>query len=105
MAASKVSVSRKAHTAFKFHVPLNPDRFLFVQVITRKATGVWAWLFRLEYWLIHRWFYHVLFNNDDVLMTKYSHSGQENLFGPDISVTGWRKMCIDEVRTEQVAAE
>ena len=98
-------VARKAHTAFKFHVPVNPDRFLFVQVITKRATGLRAWLFRLEYWLIHRWFYHVLFNNDDVLMTKYSHSGTENLFGPDLSITSWRKMCIEEVRTEQVAAE
>ena len=99
------AVEREAHTAYKYHVPLTLDRFLFVQVIIKQATGVRAWLFRLEYWLIHRWFYHVLFNNDDVLMTKYSHSGPEYLFGPDISVTAWRKMCIEEERTEQIAAE
>lgn len=98
-------VERKAYTAYKFHVPITTDRFLFVQVIVKRATGARAWLFRLQYWLIHRWFYHVLFNNEDVLMTKYSHSGPEFLFGPDISITAWRKMCIEEARTDQAAAE
>ena len=98
-------VKRKAYTNYKFHVPLTTDKFLFVQVITKRASFLRALLFRMEYWLIHRWLYHVMFNNDDVLMTKYSHSGQEHLFRPDVSVTTWRKMCLEEARTGSVAAE
>ena len=98
-------VKRKAYTNYKFHVPLTTERFLFVQVIIKRASRVRAWLFRMEYWLIHRWLYHVMFNNDDVRMTKYSHSGPEHLFRPDVSLTTWRKMCLDEARTDHAAAE
>lgn len=98
-------VYRKAFTAYKFHVPINAERFLFVQVLVKKATGLRAWLFRAHYWLSRRWLYHVLFNNDDVLMTKYSHSGSEQLFGPDVSITAWRKMCVDEKRTRPADTE
>ena len=90
---------------YKFHVPLSTERFLFVQVIVKRAGGIRAWLFRLEYWLMHRWVYHVMFNNDDVKMTKYSYSGPEHLFGPDVSLTTWRKMCLTEARTIQTTAE
>jgi phenylpropionate dioxygenase-like ring-hydroxylating dioxygenase large terminal subunit len=88
----------KEFTAYKFQVPITVDRFLFVQLVTRKVRGLRAWFFRLQYWLYRRWLYHVLFNNDDVMMTTHSHTGPERLFGPDISITAWRKMCIDEAR-------
>jgi phenylpropionate dioxygenase-like ring-hydroxylating dioxygenase large terminal subunit len=95
-------VSRRAFTAYKFHVPVNNERFLFVQVLVKKATGFGALLFRAHYWLSRRWLYHVLFNNDDVLMTRHSHSGAEQLFGPDVSITAWRKMCIEEARVSSI---
>jgi phenylpropionate dioxygenase-like ring-hydroxylating dioxygenase large terminal subunit len=98
-------VIRKPFTGFKFHVPVNDDRFLFVQVLTKRATGLSALIFHARYWLHRRWLYHVLFNNDDVLMTKYSHSGPEYLFAPDVSITAWRRMCISEARPDPVAAE
>jgi hypothetical protein len=92
----------KPFVAYKFHVPIKHDRFLFVQLLTAKATGVRRLVFLLQYWLYRRWLYHILFNNDDVLMTKYSYTGPERLFGPDISMTAWRKMCTDEARVGQV---
>src|SRR5262249_6724348 len=96
----------KPFTAYKFHVPIAQDRFLFVQLLTAKKAG---WLqglsFRMQYWLYRRWLYHILFNNDDVLMTKYSYTGPERLFGPDISMTAWRKMCTEEIRGEHVPVE
>ena len=98
-------VRRNAYTNYKFQVPPTPEKFLFVQVILKKASGIRGWPFQLEYWLIHRWLYHVMFNNEDVRMTKYSHSGREHLFGPDVSLTTWRKMCLEEARVEQVEAK
>ena len=95
-------VERKAYNAYKFHVPITSERYLFVQVMIKRAAGLRGWLFRIQYWAFRRWLYHVLFNNDDVRMTKYSHSGPEYLFGPDVSVTAWRKMCMESARVEQI---
>ncbi len=92
-------IKRKAYTNYKFHVPLTAERFLFVQVMIKRARRVRAWLFQIEYWLIHRWFYHIMFNNEDVMMTKYSHTGPEHLFRPDLALTTWRKLCMEEART------
>jgi phenylpropionate dioxygenase-like ring-hydroxylating dioxygenase large terminal subunit len=84
--------------AYKFHVPIDERKFYFVQVLTKKLPAWRKPIFWLQYWLYRRWAYHVQFNNQDVLMTKYSHTGPERLFGPDVALVAWRKMCVSEVR-------
>ena len=79
--------------AFKFHVPIDERKFYFVQVLTKKLPAWRRPIFWLQYWLYRRWAYHVQFNNQDVLMTRYSHTGPERLFGPDVALVAWRERC------------
>lgn len=88
-------------TAYKFFIPIDRDHFRFVQLVTRRTSRPGGVLFRLQYWLYRRWLYHVLFNNQDMLMTRVSHTrGPERLFRPDVSITAWRRLC-EEARTDQ----
>ena len=88
-------------TAYKFFTPVDNSHFLFVQVLTKPVTGVRAAGFRLQYWLYRRWLYQVLFNNQDMLAVKTSYNPDpERLFGPDVSITAWRKLC-EEARPER----
>lgn len=98
-------VAFQEFTGYKFFTPVDKNRFVFVQLLAKRATGIGALVFRLKYWLFRRWLYHVLFNNQDMLMVKVSHTkGPEHLFGPDRSITGWRKLC-EEARANQTAPE
>ncbi|MBI3077144.1 MAG: Rieske 2Fe-2S domain-containing protein [Deltaproteobacteria bacterium] len=96
-------VAYRQFTAYKFFTPIDKGHFRFTQLVTKRATGLGPVIFRLQYWLYRRWLYHVLFNNQDMLMTKVSHTqGPERLFRPDVSITAWRKAC-EEARREQMA--
>lgn len=91
------SIGRVAYprfTAYKFFTPVDKDGFLFTQVMAKRCGGVRAALFRVAYWLYRRWIYLVQFNDQDMLMVRVSHRvGPERLFGPDVSIIAWRKLC------------
>lgn len=93
-------VAFRAFTGYKFFTPVDSNHFIFVQLLAKRTTRFAAMLFRLQYWLYRRWLYHVLFNDQDMLMVKVSHTkGPERLFGPDASIIAWRKLC-EEARCD-----
>ncbi|MDP3768734.1 MAG: Rieske 2Fe-2S domain-containing protein, partial [Dehalococcoidia bacterium] len=92
-------VTRRQFTAYKFFVPIEKGRFRFVQLATKRAGRLGRIIFRIKYWLYRRWLYHVFFNDQDMLMTRVSHTeGPEQLFRPDASIIAWRKLC-EEARS------
>lgn len=103
------SIGRIAYpefTAYKFFTPVDRGHVIFVQILTRGTSALGGLVFGVRYWLYRRWLYHVQFNNQDLLAVKTSHNPDpERLFGPDISITAWRKLCCDEARLDSVPAE
>ncbi|HXF33760.1 MAG TPA: aromatic ring-hydroxylating dioxygenase subunit alpha [Candidatus Acidoferrales bacterium] len=78
---------------FEWYVPTKEGEHRYLQFVVKHASGVGALAFRLWYWLILRWVFHVQFNDQDASMVELMRTPPEQLFGPDHSLIAWRRLC------------
>jgi phenylpropionate dioxygenase-like ring-hydroxylating dioxygenase large terminal subunit len=78
---------------FEWYVPTTPGNHRYVQFVLAHRTGLSALLFRLRYWALLRWVFHVQFNDQDARMVELMETPPEQLFGPDHSLIAWRTLC------------
>ncbi len=78
---------------FEWYVPTTIGHHRYVQIAVKNTGGLDALLFRLRYWTYLRWLFHGEFNNQDARVVEMMETPPEQLFGPDKSIIGWRKLC------------
>jgi phenylpropionate dioxygenase-like ring-hydroxylating dioxygenase large terminal subunit len=78
---------------FEWYVPTAPGRHRYLQFVLKHATGLSALEFRLRYRLWLRWVFHGLFNDQDACVVETMNTPPEQLYRPDNSLIGWRKLC------------
>ena len=78
---------------FEWYVPTTPGNHRYIQVAMKRTTGLDALLFRIRYWTYLRWFFHGEFNDQDARVVEMMDTPPEELFRPDTSIIGWRKLC------------
>jgi phenylpropionate dioxygenase-like ring-hydroxylating dioxygenase large terminal subunit len=83
---------------FEWYVPTEDGRHRYLQFVLVNAGGVRALLFRLRYWLLLRWVFHVQFNEQDARMVEMMRTPPEQLFGPDHSLIAWRNLCEEALQ-------
>jgi len=50
-------------------------------------------LFHVRYWAYLRWLFHGEFNDQDARVVEMMKTPPEQLYRPDLSIIGWRKLC------------
>lgn len=98
---------------FEWYVPTTPGNHRYIQVAMKQTTGLDALLFKFRYWTYLRWFFHGEFNDQDARVVEMMNTPPEELFRPDTSIIGWRKLCeqargkpmMPEERAGEYAAE
>jgi hypothetical protein len=97
---------------FEWYVPTEPGRHRYLQFVLKHATGFKALAFRIQYYAWLRWVFHGLFNDQDARVVESMKTPPEQLYRPDNSLIGWRKLCetyggIDtaELRSSQTTNE
>lgn len=84
---------------FEWYVPTVPGRHRYLQFIV-KRTGLLGRLFlKLKYALYIRPFFHGQFNDQDAWMVELMETPPEVLYGPDRSITSWRKYVETHARS------
>jgi len=83
---------------FEWYIATNDGHHRYAQFVVKHASGIAALLFRLRYWLLLRWVFHVQFNDQDTAMVELMQTPPEQLFGPDHSLIAWRALCEDELQ-------
>lgn len=83
---------------FEWYLATDDGRHRYVQFVVKHASGIGAWLFRLRYWLLLRWVFHVQFNDQDAQMVELMRTPPEQLFGPDHSLIAWRNLCEEALQ-------
>jgi phenylpropionate dioxygenase-like ring-hydroxylating dioxygenase large terminal subunit len=77
-----------------WYVPVDHERYRYLQFYATRARGVSALWFRLCFWLYYRWAHLIQFNNQDIWMVSLMpETPPERLYRPDVSITAWRKLC------------
>jgi hypothetical protein len=61
-------------------------------------------LFRARYWTYLRWLFHGGFNDQDARVVEMMQTPPEHLYGPDLSIIGWRKLC-ESSQTQRLAEQ
>lgn len=89
---------------FEWYVPTVAGEHRYLQFLVAHARGWRGWWFRLYYWGLFRWLFHVQFNNQDAGMVEMMKTPPERLYRPDISLIAWRHLCEQESAPERVAA-
>ena len=87
---------RIVHTRFihyEWYVPIDDDRYRYIQLFVQFKTGPGAALFRLKYLGAVRWLFHGQFTGQDRWMVDVMDCPPERLYRPDVSVTRWRTLC------------
>ena len=80
---------------FEWYVPSVPGRHHYLQFAVKPASGLGALLFRLRYATYLSWAFHKLFNDQDAHVVEAMRTPPEQLYRPDNSLIGWRKLCED----------
>lgn len=89
----------------EWYVPTEVGRHRYVQIMypTRNTPWrrfrLWAW-----YWLYLRWMFHIGLFNQDLWMIHLMRTPPEQLYRPDTSIVGWRRMCEETARRQEQAA-
>jgi phenylpropionate dioxygenase-like ring-hydroxylating dioxygenase large terminal subunit len=77
---------------FEWYVATEPGRHRYVQLVVKHARGLRGLLFRLRYWLLLRWVFHVHFNDQDASVVELMSTPPEQLYRPDHSLIAWRRL-------------
>ena len=77
---------------FEWYVPTTSGRHRYIQLAIKHTKGLNALLFKLRYWTYLRWLFHGRFNDQDARVVEMMETPPEQLFGPDRSIIGWRKL-------------
>jgi phenylpropionate dioxygenase-like ring-hydroxylating dioxygenase large terminal subunit len=80
---------------YEWYVPLDADRYRYVQLMVEFKRGPAGLLFKLRYLLLFRWLFHGQFSAQDEWMVDVMDAPPERLYRPDVSITAWRKICED----------
>ncbi len=84
----------------RWAVPVDANTSRTFQALVGPYDGARAKAFKLQYWLWHRWVFHMWFNGqDDSIIGKLDYSAPEQLFRPDSSIVGLRKYIEAHART------
>ena len=95
---------RFAHwTHFEWYVPSDPGRHRYLQVVVQSGGAFKRALFHLRYWTYLRWIFHGEFNNQDAWVVEMMKTPPEQLYRPDLSIIGWRKLC-EAAESKRLAA-
>jgi nitrite reductase/ring-hydroxylating ferredoxin subunit len=86
---------------YEWYVPIDAQRYRYVQLLVEYKRGAGALLFKLRYLLLIRWLFHGQFSAQDKWMVDVMDAPPERLYRPDISITAWRKLCEDAPRAGQ----
>lgn len=78
---------------YEWYVPVDADNVRYVQIMVRFETGVKALAFGAKYLAAIRWLFHGQFTAQDAWMVDVMDAPPERLYRPDVSITGWRRMC------------
>jgi nitrite reductase/ring-hydroxylating ferredoxin subunit len=78
---------------YEWYVPVDGDRYRYVQVLVEFKRGRAALLFKLRYLFFIRWLFHGQFSAQDKWMVDVMDAPPERLYRPDVSITSWRKLC------------
>jgi phenylpropionate dioxygenase-like ring-hydroxylating dioxygenase large terminal subunit len=87
---------RIVHTKFihyEWYVPVDEDRYRYIQLFVQFKTGLAGWVFRLKYLGFVRWLFHGQFTGQDRWMVDVMDCPPERLYRPDVSITRWRTLC------------
>jgi phenylpropionate dioxygenase-like ring-hydroxylating dioxygenase large terminal subunit len=90
-------------SVYHFCVPVDEQHYLRISTLARWVNGPGAVAFRLWYWLWARWARLSQFIGQDQWMIELMQIPPERLFGPDKSITFWRKYCDERARARQPA--
>jgi phenylpropionate dioxygenase-like ring-hydroxylating dioxygenase large terminal subunit len=85
-------------SVYHFCVPVDEQHYLRISTLVRWVNGPSALAFRLWYWLWARWARMGQFIAQDQWMIELMQIPPERLFGPDKSITFWRKYCDEQAR-------
>ena len=86
---------------YEWYVPIDAQRYRYVQLLVEYKRGAGALLFKLRYMLLIRWLFHGQFSAQDKWMVDVMDAPPERLYRPDVSITAWRKLCEDAPRAGQ----
>ena len=87
---------RIVHTKFihyEWYVPVDEDRYRYVQLFVEFKTGLAAVLAKFKYLTFVRWLFHGQFTGQDRWMVDVMDAPPERLYRPDVSITRWRALC------------
>jgi phenylpropionate dioxygenase-like ring-hydroxylating dioxygenase large terminal subunit len=84
----------------RWAVPVDANTSRTFQALAGPYDGARSAAFKAQYWLWHRWVFHMWFNGqDDQTIEQLDYDAPEQLFRPDSSVVGLRKYVEAHVRT------
>lgn len=86
---------------YEFYVPVSQEQRLEILVMATWGGRLRKFLFKAYYALILQWVYNRNFHDQDNWIIPHMQIPPERLFGPDKSVTAWRKMLENEARDWQ----
>jgi nitrite reductase/ring-hydroxylating ferredoxin subunit len=89
---------------YEWYVPVDVQRYRYVQLLVEFKQGAGAWLFKLRYLLWIRWLFHGQFSAQDKWMVDVMDAPPERLYRPDVSITAWRRLCEQAAPTGQALA-
>jgi phenylpropionate dioxygenase-like ring-hydroxylating dioxygenase large terminal subunit len=78
---------------FETYVPTVAGEHRYLQIAMTNARGMRAVAFRAFYLGYLSWIFHKQFNDQDAAMVELMTTPPEQLYGPDISLIEWRRMC------------
>jgi len=78
---------------YEWYVPVDADTVRYVQIMVRFEKGWKAARFGALYLGAIRWLFHGQFTGQDAWMVDVMDAPPERLYRPDISITGWRRVC------------
>jgi phenylpropionate dioxygenase-like ring-hydroxylating dioxygenase large terminal subunit len=78
---------------YEWYVPIDTQRYRYVQVLVEFKRGLLAFLFKLRYLTLIRWLFHGQFSAQDKWMVDVMDAPPERLYRPDVSITAWRRLC------------
>jgi phenylpropionate dioxygenase-like ring-hydroxylating dioxygenase large terminal subunit len=87
---------------FEWYIPTKAGEHRYVQFVVKHDTGLGSLLFRLRYWLLLRWVFHVNFNDQDARMVELMKTPPEQLYRPDHSLIAWRRMVEEALGGQSV---
>ena len=80
---------------YEFYVPVNTDSHRYVGAMVNFGTGWRVAEFIAKYLGGIRWLFHGQFSGQDKWMVDVTDAPPERLYRPDVSLTTWRKLCVD----------